>query len=150
MSYKIAVASSDGINIDISFGAAVVFMIYEVEGDSYTLVEEREVNITDELCVVPESKCGGSCSGEIGQANGHGNGNGCGGIGNGSQKVELIADCRSVVCNKVGFNIQKQLERRAITSFGVTCTIGEALDKISAYYSRVDNHQSLRGSMRNI
>lgn len=130
MSYKIAVASSDGINIDLSFGAAVGFMIYEVEGDSYTLVEEREVDITDQLCDVPESKCGG--------------------VGNGSQKVELIADCRSVVCKKVGFNIQKQLERRAITSFGVTCTIGEALEKISTYYSRVDNHQSLRGSMRNI
>ena len=30
MAYKIAVASSDGINIDLSFGVADEFLIYEI------------------------------------------------------------------------------------------------------------------------
>ncbi|MCM1228176.1 MAG: hypothetical protein NC320_12300 [Clostridium sp.] len=71
-------------------------------------------------------------------------GSGCGGNGEASAKVELVADCRAVVCKKIGFNIQKQLERKAISSFDVNCSVKEALDKISAYYSRIDRHESLR------
>jgi hypothetical protein len=45
----------------------------------------------------------------------------------------------------VGFNVQKQFEKLAITSFDVDCTIAEAMDKITSYLDKVDNHQSLRG-----
>ena len=41
MSYRIAVASSDGISIDLHFGEADHFLIYEVEGMEYTLMGER-------------------------------------------------------------------------------------------------------------
>ena len=33
MAYKIAIASSDGINLDIHFGAAQSFLIYAVKDD---------------------------------------------------------------------------------------------------------------------
>ena len=41
MSYKIAVASSDGLQIDETFGAAKSFIIYEVADGIYRKLEER-------------------------------------------------------------------------------------------------------------
>lgn len=41
MSYKIAVASSDGKQIDETFGSAKRFMIYEVADGIYKRLEER-------------------------------------------------------------------------------------------------------------
>lgn len=42
-SYKIAIASSDGVQIDESFGPAARFIIYEVSDETYKKVEERDV-----------------------------------------------------------------------------------------------------------
>lgn len=165
MSYKIAVASSDGIHIDETFGAALAFHIFEVTDRRYEQVEIRSVgedvlisekaenkseikqeNGTKESNW-PESGC--SRKADCGQSGCHGGaGGGCGGSDGASEKVNAISDCRSVVCKKIGFHIQKQLERKAITSFDVACTVEEALDKISAYFSKVDNHQSLRGNIK--
>lgn len=39
---KIAVASSDGININEHFGRAIFFRIYEVKDGEYTFVESRD------------------------------------------------------------------------------------------------------------
>ena len=33
MAYKIAVASSDGVNIDVKFGATDSFLVYEIDDD---------------------------------------------------------------------------------------------------------------------
>lgn len=41
MSYKIAVASSDGIHIDETFGSAKEFLIYEVTDEVYVKSEVR-------------------------------------------------------------------------------------------------------------
>lgn len=146
MSYKIAVASSDGENIDRTFGSAEAFLIYEVTDEGYRLVEQREFQPQDNL---EEPNCqpteGCTPSASCRDGNGCGNGGGCGGGNNGSAKVELIADCRSVVCKKIGFHIQKQLERKAISAFDVSCSVEEALDKITDYYRRIDRHESLRG-----
>lgn len=137
MSYKIAVASSDRININETFGSAKSFIIYEVTNDAYIKSEERffQSETTESLPNNCNSKgCGSS----------DGCGSGCGGQGDASLKVELVSDCRAVVCRKIGFHIQKQLERKAISAFDVSCTIEEALSKITNYYSRIDRHESLR------
>lgn len=141
MSYKIAIASSDGKQIDETFGAAKSFLIYEVTDGAYRKLEER---VFHEEGAASE-KCGTSCGAGIGCASGgSAAGGGCGGAGNGSAKVELIADCRCIVCKKIGFHIQKQLERKAISAFDVSCSVEEALEKISYYFKRIDNHESLR------
>lgn len=142
MSYKIAIASSDGVHIDETFGAAGEFHIYEVNGEDFAETEIRKVSQTRAETVSQEA-CG-SQSG-CGQGGCHGAAEGCSGGEGASPKVELIADCRCVVCKKIGFRIQKQLERKAITSFAVSCTIEEALEKIATYFYKVDTHQSLRG-----
>lgn len=171
MAYKIAVVSDDGVNIDLSFGAAYTFDIYEVEGREYHLAEKREYVLPQGAAPEPIDGAGNAAGaqGVEGQG-GCGTGNGCGGISSGAgsgcgssassgcgtgggcgsaggtfPKVQLISDCRCVICKKIGFNIQKQLEKLAITGFDVDCTVEEALTKITAYLDKIDHHQSLRG-----
>jgi predicted Fe-Mo cluster-binding NifX family protein len=42
---KIAVASSDGENVNSHFGKASKFIIYEFDGEKAEMVEERKVNL---------------------------------------------------------------------------------------------------------
>lgn len=163
MSYKIAVATSDEINVDETFGQAKRFIIYEADGKTYKKVEERDVEDisdadskastkTSESVQVgcesgagcdlkPEScEAGAGC----GSGTGCGSGGGCGGNGEVSFKISSLFDCRAVVCKKIGVSAQKQFEKKAISYFDVSCSIEEALDKITFYYNRIDNHISLR------
>ena len=138
MSYRIAVASSDGARVDLHFGAASFFSIYEVDdGGHYSLLEQRtvpqpEADGTPAACA--PAACG---SGACGQGGG-----GCGSAGP-SVRVELLSDVRAVVAAKIGFNVTKQLEKKAISGFDVDCTVQEALTKITKYFYSVDNHVPL-------
>ena len=94
-------------------------------------------------CGTDRTSCGtgGGCTTGIGAAD-CGSGGGCHGAP--FAKVGLIDDCRAIVCSKIGFNVQKQLEKKAISYFDVSCPIEEALKKITYYYNRLDRHESLR------
>jgi len=133
MAYYIAIGSSDGINTDLKFGEVEKFLIYKVEGTDYELYEKREVADADGFA----AKCGdkNGCSGS---------GHGCGGGEEVAAKVTAIEDCRAVVCKKIGFQAQKQFEKRAISVFDIETTITDALDKIAGYYNKIDNNRSLR------
>ena len=137
MAYKIAVATSDGENINETFGSAEKFIIYEVTDGFYEKSEERFYREEFDT-----AKSGCNSSAKCGKSDGCGSG--CEGQGGSSAKVELISDCCAIVCKKIGFHIQKQLERKAISAFDVCCTVKEALDKIAAYYRRIDNHETIR------
>lgn len=168
MSYLIAVATSDAKVVDLGFGAAKGFHIYEVEGTEYKEKEYREF-AEEEISSDVQSGCGGQTSGcgdtsncgspsggcvdgsqdGCGGTGGHGgcgagSQSGCGGSEGALKKVELIADCRSLVCKKIGFQAQKQLEKKAIAGFDVECSVDEALTKIATYFDKIDNHVSLR------
>lgn len=144
MSYKIAVATSDGVNIDQSFGAASSFEIITVTGESYELTEVREYE-PEENDFTSADGCGSA------DACGSGDGCGCGHSCDGaaSPKVELLSDVRCLICSKIGFQAQKQFEKKAITTFDISCGIDAALDRITGYFARVDRHQSLRGWRQN-
>lgn len=142
MAYYIAVGSSDGINTDLKFGEVQKFLIYKVEGLEYELLEEREVSSEKPQVTSCDSKecgSGGGCSG---------GGHGCGGSEEVSAKVSIIEDCRCVVCKKIGFQAQKQFEKRAISVFDIECKITDAIDKIASYYNKIDNGRSLRPAGR--
>ncbi|MBQ3666153.1 MAG: hypothetical protein II919_08630 [Lachnospiraceae bacterium] len=141
MSYKIAIASTDEKWIDESFGSAKRFLIYEMTEDGYHKLEERIVNPGSNYSAQSGCKSDSGCESD----SGCGTGSGCGGNQAASEKVLLVSDCRCIVCKKIGFNVRKQLERKAISSFDVELSIDEALEKISFYYSKIDKHQSLRG-----
>lgn len=137
MAYRIAIATSDGTNIDGHFGSAPSFKIYEVEGEDVRVIEDRPV------LTVTDSQEGASCSSSEGCGNGgcgHGHGGGCGdGLSSDlSDRIDLLSDCRSVVCKKIGFQAHKTLERRAVSGFEVDTTVEEALRKITFYFGRID------------
>lgn len=144
MAYKIAVATTDGKRVNVSFGGAFQFEIYEVDGHTYRLLEKRGYILPQGAA--PEALPGNTqcVDGHCQPSAGCGTGAGCG-AGGTFPKVKLIEDCRCVICQKIGFNITKQLEKLAITGFDVDCTIEEALKKITYYLEKVDGHQSLRG-----
>lgn len=139
MAYYIAIGSSDGKRTDLKFGEVSEFSIYLVEGRDYEFYEKRPVGDVfekkEEKKDTCDTKCSSGCSG---------GGHGCGGSEEVSAKVDAIADCRCVVCKKVGFQAQKQFEKKAISVFDIECDITEAIDKISAYYDKIDNNRSLK------
>lgn len=135
MSYKIAVASTDGINVDRSFGDAEEFQIIDVDDSGKHVVGEIRRFEGEEKLPAEEQNCSSS--------KGCGSGNGCG--GSAPLKFLLIEDCRCLICTHMGFKIHKQLEKKAIGAFEVDCRVEDALKKIISYYDRVDRHQSLRG-----
>ena len=127
MAYKIAVASSDGKNVDLHLGSSPFLKVYTAEGLSFQFLEDRKVDVSFEA----EGGCqGGGCSG--------GNGGGCSGGGN-PQSVEIVADCRAVVAAKVGKNARRLLELKAISVFDIEIPVEEALSKITSYYHKLDN-----------
>jgi len=132
MSYKIAAASEDGEQINLNFGAAQRFLIYEVNEDgAWRLLEERSA---------PEGE-----DNAPGCANQSCSGGGCHGSGAVSQKADLLSDCRCIVCKKIGFPIQKQFEKKMISTFEIAGSLKEVLDKITLYFYRSDHHQTLKG-----
>ncbi len=148
MAYNIAFGSSNGINVDLKFGETDKFYIYRVDGQDLEFLEIRHVNPSDPSAKAPApaseaSSCGtgGSCGNGSGCG---GNGHGCGGGTEVLGKVALIEDCRAVVCKKIGFQAQKQFEKKAISVFDIEVSVEDALDKISSYYYKIDNRQSLR------
>ena len=130
MSYKIAVASSDGKNVDTHFGKALFFYIYTVDDEAEVLMlEKREVPQGKSGSVSKEQK---SC----------GNGSGCS-CGSSGADLDFLSDVRAVVAAKIGFNVTKQLEKKAIAGFDVECSVQEALEKITGYFYKTDRHISL-------
>lgn len=85
--------------------------------------------------------CGSGCSGSGGNHGGCGNGHSDADI---EARVKIISDCRCLVCRKIGPGAERQLEKKAITSFQIDIGLEEALRKITQYYTKIDNHISLR------
>ena len=139
MSYKIAVTSSDGKHIDLSFGSTDEFIIYEVVNNKLQYLESR--NIDRESA----GKTVFACSSNEGCASGGQSGYRCGNDEQLEKTIESISDCRCILSNKIGFRILKQLEKKAIASFDVDGDIFEVMERIIKYFDRVDNHVSLRG-----
>lgn len=144
MSYKIAIASSNQKDIDLSFGAANNFLIYEVkDNQTYQIIEVRsekgEPNEKEKTC--ESGGCHSVCQKEAGEL-----GN-CGTFKADHPKVALISDCRCIICKKIGFSVQKQLEKKAITTFDVEGSIEEVLQKVTLYFHRMDHHQTLRNTV---
>jgi predicted Fe-Mo cluster-binding NifX family protein len=137
MAYRIAVASSDGISIDLHFGEADHFLIYEVGGTAYGLIEDRRYmpeDHTDPASTSGHRPEGGGCMG---------GGGGCHGASH-EARISSVSDCRCIICRKIGGDMQKALERKGISSYDVDCSVEEALEKIVSYIYKTDNHISLK------
>jgi len=134
MAYNIAVASTDGINIDKHFGASDSFFIIKVNEDgTYKNLGERVV--TEGQNDTISTGCGGYSSEHS-----------CGGHSTPSiqKKIEVISDCRCLLCSKCGPGSEKQLGKNNISAFEIDLKIDEALKKIIKYYKKSDERQSLK------
>ena len=139
MSIKVAIASSDGLNIDLHFGQAAQFHIYELCGDHFEFLETRDVPKAAQTEDDSSAFAGGCGGGGFGCGRGagcSGSGGGCGGGAGGplAPAVELLLDCRSVVAAQIGQGMGRQFQRNAISVFDIELPISEALEKLAAYY----------------
>ena len=147
MGLKIAVATSDGENVDLHFGKADSLLIFELEEqDGKKAFVKKEVrNVPAEAasaqpCGTDGSSFSGGCgSADSGRcANCHGGGGCCGGRGSISPRVEKFLDCRAIIAAQIGGNIRRQFERSAISCFDVEISVKEALEKLAAYYLKFE------------
>ena len=117
-----------------------------MDGQDLEFLEVRHVDSSSpEKAPERAASCGENGSGSCGGNGGcGGNGHGCSGGTEVLGKVALIEDCRAVVCRKIGFQAQKQFEKKAISVFDVDVSVEDALDKITSYYYKIDSRQSLR------
>jgi len=97
---KVAIATTDGINIDEHFGRTKEFLIYELnEQGSYKLLEHRENNT--------------ACSNE------HQNYT--------SATTVLFADINVVLAKKIGPGASRALHEQGVVAFSLTGSIDKAL-----------------------
>lgn len=133
MSIKVAIASSDKTNIDLHFGQASQFEIYELNGDHFDFLETREAPKAEQTAEeVPAGDAG--CSSGFGCGSGCGSGCGGGAGGPVSPVVESLLDCRAIVAAQIGLNVRRQFERNAVSVFDIELPIEKALSKLAAYY----------------
>lgn len=89
---KIAVVSTDGIDVNDHFGKAERFLIYEKSGDDIVMVEEKEtppLSIGDKSHPFDESRF--------------------------DRIVEALEGCSQVFCTRIGDRPQQELEKKGIT-----------------------------------
>lgn len=101
MGVRIAVASSDGLQVNAHFGRARCFQVYELEQGSWEYCEER-ANIP--ACLAHEHSEDAL-----------------------ERSAELIADCQGVVVEQIGSGAIDVLLARRIMPFMLAGTVEEAL-----------------------
>ena len=108
MSYKIAVASTDGKVVNQHFGKADHFYIIEVDDESrYELIELRK---TPPVCQ------GGDHDDDAIQRN-----------------VKALSDCQYVLVSRVGQRAENELEKQGINVYVIPDMIENALNKLISY-----------------
>jgi nitrogen fixation protein NifX len=112
MSYKIAIASTDGKVINQHFGRAERFYIVEVnDKDEFGFCETRE---TITAC----------------QEGGHSED----GL---ARTVDLLSDCKYVLVSKIGPGAEYALRKKGVTAFSIAQFIDEAVRKLIHYNTDV-------------
>jgi len=112
MSYKIAVASSDGKVVNQHFGKATQFLIFEVEKDNFKFLELLEASA---FCNYGEHDDNKLLS-----------------------AVEVLEGIRAVLVSQIGKGAAQALKIKGIESFDVRDFIEDALKKLIKYYLNID------------
>ena len=111
--FKVAVATSDGINVDSHFGHVREFTIYEVN-EASGRGEAVETRFIDRA----------ACQG------------GCGEVGVFGNIASQLSDTEFVVAAKIGIPAVMALEIKNITAIDGIAKVDEALKKVSAHRKR--------------
>ncbi|TVZ38806.1 putative Fe-Mo cluster-binding NifX family protein [Alteromonadaceae bacterium 2753L.S.0a.02] len=89
-SVKVAIASKDGISVNLHFGHADTFWIYEITAENFSLLEKREV----------DKYCHGHTGSQSAMA----------------KILETIKDCQAVFSAKIGDGPTEKLSNIGVTS----------------------------------
>jgi len=106
---KVAIASSNGKDINLHFGHAETFYIYTINNSTPELVETRSVS---RFCT-PESN--------------HGKNNGVF-----EKFIALLGDCDILLCESIGYHVAKRLESEGIRPYMLECDIETGLSAVSS------------------
>ncbi len=101
---KVAVASSDGINISDHFGRSACFIIFDIENGKISNREVRDNRYT------PHAK--GECTGDEGEHEHHHHG-----THSHSAIVQALHDCEAVLCYGMGMRAARDLEQAGVKAF---------------------------------
>jgi len=105
--YRIAVASSDGIVVNNHFGRARAFYIYEVKDEVLKLLEVRNLPPVCEMGDHDEARL--------------------------QKNVDDLSDCTHLLASRIGNGARAALESKGISCFEIPGVITESIDKLVKY-----------------
>ncbi|HOF32588.1 MAG TPA: NifB/NifX family molybdenum-iron cluster-binding protein [Spirochaetota bacterium] len=110
MSYKVAVASTDGNIIDLHFGHADRFHIYSVSEQGNSLIELRSV----------KKYCAGQteCSEDK------------------MDTLKAVSDCDAIISKVIGLSPKKKLEEIGVKVFSMVDTVDSGLKNVYSVLSQ--------------
>ena len=120
--YKIAVATNDGVNVNVHFGHAAAFDIYEVD-DASGKFEKIEVRVKPEHC---DGTCG---DGTCGQRD--------------MEHLSMLTAARNlsdldyVLCSQIGPQAIQALARFNVRAFDIGLPVADAIAKINLYRNKI-------------
>lgn len=117
MTYKIAISTSDGRNIDLHFGQLQALAIYQVdeENGSFSFLETRQIDRTS--LEKEEENTGCSCGKAFVSA-----------------VVNSVKDCTYFLVAKIGNRPYRMLQENNVNCIEAPFEIKEAICKVNAYY----------------
>ena len=120
--YKVAIATNDGVNVNVHFGHAAAFVIYEVD-EASGKYEKTEVRLKPEHC---DGSCG---DGTCGQRE----------VQHSSMyaAAKNLADLDYVLCEQLGPQAIQSLARFNVRAFDIALPISEAIAKINIYRNKI-------------
>ena len=104
MSYRVAVASTDGKYVNEHFGRAKQFLVFEIDTGGYQFVELRQNTP--------------SCGYEGADESGH------------ARTIDLLADCKAVLVARIGPGAEAVLQAHGLKAYALPDFIDEALWKL--------------------
>lgn len=112
MTYKIAIASTDGKVVNQHFGKADKFLIINVNDDNrYQFEGNRE---TTAACLSGQHSDDGL-----------------------ERNISLLSDCTYVLASQIGPGAEYVLNKKGMTPFSISNYIDDAIEKIIVYHNRV-------------
>ncbi|QAT50412.1 hypothetical protein EQM14_11925 [Caproiciproducens sp. NJN-50] len=118
--YKVAIASSNGRNIDLHFGQAKEFHIIQVDEKTGRWEESELRKIPDFKLCEPDFHC-----------RGHG-----GDTASLKTIAGLLQDCPYLLVKKIGLYPYRILQQSGTDSLEAPCELDEAIRKLNAYHTR--------------
>ncbi|GAV23484.1 nitrogenase component 1 [Carboxydothermus pertinax] len=109
--FKVAVATRDGLRVNEHFGRADSFMIFTLQGNKVKKAEFREISCLTGPCAGDEHKDAIV------------------------KMLEQLADCRAVICLKAGQCVQEKARQKGILILEINDTISDALKEYLRYYA---------------